>query len=230
MLKHLLTFLLTSVMLFAVNTAFATSIETATDQSAKYWVNSARYASTDGSADIVYYNPAGTAFMPEGLYLNLSSQTLIMPYKQKVEMKAAGFSESYSQNNPVPSLPNFYLSDNIGKVGIGNLAFFCNAGIIAGGGNLEWDGTAGTAANGFALADKLSTSLTEADIDFSASAAMYQLGGGVAYSLNDVISLSTGARYVIARKEIEMKAGMVLEMEHSWMLIIKPNLLLKDIL
>jgi hypothetical protein len=34
---------------------------------------------------------------------------------------------------------------------------------------------------------------------------MYQVGAGAAYSFNDMVSLSAGARYVIARKEIGME-------------------------
>lgn len=183
--------------------SFATSIDVITDQSAKFWLNSARYASTEGSADVAYYNPAGTAFMQKGLYFDLSTQTLIVPYDQKVS--TAGFSDSYSQDTPVLSIPNFYLVDNLGKQGIGNFALFCNAGVIGGGGSLEWDGTAGTAATGVTLASNLSTTLSKSDIDFNASAGMYQVGAGAAYSFNDMVSLSAGARYVIARKEIGME-------------------------
>ncbi len=184
--------------------AFAMSTEVVTDQSAKYWINSARYASTDNSADIAYYNPAGTAFMDSGIYFSLSTQTLLIPYDQKFAMPAAGFSESYSQDKPVLSIPNFYVVDNLGKQGIGNLAIFFNAGIIGGGGNLAWDGTAGAAALGFATAGKTASSLKKTDIDFDASAGMYQIGTGASYSLNDLISLSAGARYVIARKSISI--------------------------
>ena len=190
-------------LLFCSSISFATSIDVITDQSAKFWLNSARYASTEGSADVAYYNPAGTAFMQKGLYFDLSTQTLIVPYDQKVS--TAGFSDSYSQDTPVLSIPNFYLVDNLGKQGIGNFALFCNAGVIGGGGSLEWDGTAGTAATGVTLASNLSTTLSKSDIDFNASAGMYQVGAGAAYSFNDMVSLSAGARYVIARKEIGME-------------------------
>ncbi len=208
-----------SAVLLISSASFATGIEVITDQSAKFWVNSARYASTDGSADVAYYNPAGTAFMGEGIYFDLSSQTLFIPYDQDVTVSAAGFNESYSQDKPIVSIPNFYMVDNLGKQGIGNLALFCNAGIIGGGGNLEWDGTAGTVATGLTLANNMSTTLTKADIDFNASAGMYQVGAGAAYSLNNMVSLSAGARYIIARKSIEMKGnyafgnGAVLDMD-----------------
>ena len=188
--------------------AFATSVEVTTGQSAKYWVNSARYASTEGSADVAYYNPAGTAFMDRGIYFSLSSQSLYIPYDQTFAMSAAGFHESYSQDKPVISIPNFYLVDSLGKQGMGNLSIFFNAGIIGGGGNLGWDGTSGVAALGFATAANVNalagaaSYLTKTDIDYDASAGMYQIGAGAAYSLNDLVSLSGGVRYVIARKSI----------------------------
>jgi hypothetical protein len=55
--------------------SFATSIDVITDQSAKFWLNSARYASTEGSADVAYYNPAGTAFITE-VYTLISAHRL----------------------------------------------------------------------------------------------------------------------------------------------------------
>ncbi|HRX48464.1 MAG TPA: hypothetical protein P5120_13170 [Spirochaetota bacterium] len=210
MKKKMLQTAITLAIVIISSAAFAMSVEVVTDQSAKYWVNSARYASTDNSADIAYYNPAGTAFMDSGIYFSLSTQTLLIPYDQKITMPAAGFSESYSQDKPVLSIPNFYLVGNLGKQGFGNLALFCNAGIIGGGGNLAWDGTAGAAALGFATAANVNSmagaasSLVKTDIDFEASAGMYQIGAGTAYSLNALVSFSAGARYVIARKSISL--------------------------
>jgi long-chain fatty acid transport protein len=206
-------------MLIISTATFAMSTEVVTDQSAKYWVNSARYASTDNSADVAYYNPAGTAFMDSGIYFSISTQTLLIPYDQKFTMPAAGFSESYSQDKPVLSIPNFYFVGNLGKQGIGNLALFCNAGIIGGGGNLAWDGTAGAAALGFATAVATTSSLLKTDIDFNASAGMYQIGAGGAYSLNDLVSLSAGARYIIASKSISIDGRYYFEnTSTSWTL------------
>lgn len=216
-------------MVIISSAAFATSVEVTTGQSAKYWVNSARYASTDNSADVAYYNPAGTAFIDKGIYFSLSSQTLYIPYDQTCAMPAAGFQESYSQDKPIISIPNFYLVDSLGKQGMGNMAIFFNAGIIGGGGNLGWDGTAGAAALGFATAANVNTmagaasSLVKTDIDFDASAGMYQIGAGAAYSLNNFVSFSGGVRYVIARKSISLDgrysfANMNATLPASWTL------------
>jgi long-chain fatty acid transport protein len=210
MKRKMLKLVIAAGVLFAGTYSYATGIEMVTNQSAKFWVNSARYATTDG-ADTAYYNPAGTAFMQEGTYFSISSQTLFIPYDESIEMSAAGFSESYSQDKPILVLPNFYLVNSLGQQGIGNLSVFCNAGIIGGGGALEWDGTTGAAGLGFGVAQNVNTLmpgaasyLTKSDVDFNASAAMYQIGAGAAYSFNDMVSLSAGARYVIARKSISI--------------------------
>ena len=92
MKKKMLQTTITLAIVIISSAAFAMSVEVVTDQSAKYWVNSARYASTDNSADVAYYNPASTAFMDSGVYFSLSTQTLLIPYNQTLAMSATCFS------------------------------------------------------------------------------------------------------------------------------------------
>ncbi len=187
--------LLVSLTLFliisTVSSVFSNSIDSVTDRSARFWINQARYASLD-AADIVAYNPAGTALVQEGLYFDLSSQTFIMPYRQKIEGTAAD--GSFEQNKPVFSIPNFFTVYNLGRQGIGNLAFFVDSGVVAGGGALEWDGTSGLSAYG-------------ASGKVKASASTFAAGGGAAYSFFDnMLSFSAGARYIYSTKEVKVDA------------------------
>lgn len=57
---------------------YAGSIDYLSNQSAEYIRTFSRNASTD--ADAVHYNPAGTAFMKDGIYFYLSNQTVLKEY------------------------------------------------------------------------------------------------------------------------------------------------------
>jgi hypothetical protein len=171
--------------------AFAGSLDTLSNQTARYFMNTAQAASTSG-AGIIPYNPAGTALLGKGLYLDLTNQTIFKFYDETI--KGGTLDESLSQNEPTPSLPSLNAAYNFGKIGVGNLAFYLNSGICAGGGSLNWkDGT------------NFTNSLGLSGFSFKASSVYYGVGGGVSYSfLNDMVSVSAGARYVIAKKSAEI--------------------------
>ena len=67
--------LMLTLIIAAGSTAFAGSLDYLSNQSAKYNMNAASTARTEG-ADIAAYNPAGTAFFAPGLYFDISNQTL----------------------------------------------------------------------------------------------------------------------------------------------------------
>jgi hypothetical protein len=68
--------------LFSASGLFAGSLDYLSNQSARYAMTFSRNAATD-AADIVAYNPAGTALLPQGLSIDISNQTLIKPYEQE---------------------------------------------------------------------------------------------------------------------------------------------------
>jgi long-chain fatty acid transport protein len=214
---------------------FAGSVDYLGNQSAKYMMTYSRNASTDASADIVNFNPAGAAYLPQGLYFSLSNQTLIKPYSQDIETdltalgNGAGVADKdndSSQDLPTYSLPNFNVAYSFGQMGSGKLAVFMAAGVIAGGGKLDWeDGTGGTT---FALSS-ISVSCAGAGSDqgdiasqsFTAHSVYYGIGVGGAYSFfNDMISLSLGGRYVMGQRDFTLDAtyavGTELNGEYSY--------------
>jgi long-chain fatty acid transport protein len=178
--------LLTLAVLMVSSSVFAGSIDYLSNQSAKYLMTLAgRAAATDG-ADIVSYNPAGTALMGEGFFIDVSNQTLFKPYSQDVEFDGSVYDlskETYEQSTPTILLPNVYLVYNAGQIGMGKLAVFGQAGVVAGGGSLEWsDGTAGLEAAAILVGSSSSSVLRNLDAKVKGSSVYYAFGGGVAYS------------------------------------------------
>ncbi len=191
-----LKFITVLAALFAVSTAFAGSIDYLSNQSGKFFMTMSREAATD-AADIAAFNPAGTALMKKGLYVDVSSQTFLKYYKNKdVKVAALGWDESYESTQPSPVVPNAYLVYNFGKVGSGSLAVFGGVGAPAGGGTVKWDGTAGIVGLGAAIGVQASSALQKADVKLDAYSVYYGVVAGGAYSfLNDMVSLSAGVRY-----------------------------------
>ncbi len=195
-----------AMLLIGIN-LFANSVDYATAQSASFIQMASRQASTD-AADSLAYNPAGIALMAPGLYLSINEQYYFMHYSESI--KGTGIDETYGDNRPIPIYPNVYGVYNMGKVGDGNLAFGLKAGVIGGGGFLDWNnGTTATGYSAVGVANLLTskgytTSLTSTDIKQKVSSQYYGFGGSVAYSLfNDRVSLSAGGQYIYASKSAE---------------------------
>lgn len=204
--------MLTLAIMMVGSAVFAGSLDYLSNQSAKYIMNTARTAATDG-ADIVAYNPAGTALMGEGLFIDVSNQTLLKYYTAE---ETAVLDEEYEQSEPTLLLPNVYAVYNFGQMGPGKLAAFAQAGIVAGGGTLKWDdGTVGSAifaaTSGATLAVATTatvgpmtmvTTNTGNKTSLEATSVYYSFGAGAAYSfMEDMFSASLGAKYVMARRE-----------------------------
>lgn len=170
-------------------TLSAGNLDTLSNQSASYFFSTAQTASTAG-ASIIPYNPAGTALLEKGFYLDASTQTIFKFYSEKENNL---LKSTYKQNEPTPSLPAINFVYNFGEVGPGRLAAYANGGICAGGGGLNWkDGTIGTNALKFMYAALGLTSTS-----FEASSVYYSAGGGLGYAfLDNLVSVSAGARYV----------------------------------
>jgi long-chain fatty acid transport protein len=224
-LKEKSVVVLAAVLLLSTGTLFAGNLDYLGNQSAVYLQTLNRNAATDG-ADIINYNPAGTAFLPEGLHLDLSNQFLFKLYEHSMESKFSGALSSFpgakddfSPEMFTPLLPNLYLSYNFGTLGTGRLALNLQAGVVAGGGELKYgDGTGGST---FALSG-LRAGVYQASAAgggapravgkvtsprFTASSIYYNVALGGAYSfLDDMLSLSAGARLVIPRRSFALEA------------------------
>jgi len=217
---------LIGALMFTGMGLYAGSLDQISNQSAKWVMTLSRNASL-GSADIIAHNPAGTAYLPKGWHIDVSGQTLFKYYDNKdtsvgdFNSQAAALApflsrspETLSQNRSTPILPNLYLAYNLGETGPGKLAAYLQAGIVAGGGELKYmNGTAGTtflltgisanlASFGLMVGGSISSQ------EFNASSVYYGIGAGASYAfLNDAVSVSFGARAVMANRSFDLKAA-----------------------
>jgi long-chain fatty acid transport protein len=92
----------------AAGNLFASHYDYLTNLSAEWIASPNRFAVTD-SADAAVFNPAGTVFMKDGLYLNASNQTIMNYYSAEVDSTyPSGFSE-YKSHKGSPVVPNAFL-------------------------------------------------------------------------------------------------------------------------
>ncbi|MCL2154903.1 MAG: outer membrane protein transport protein, partial [Leptospirales bacterium] len=182
-------------------------------QSAKFIMNTASVARTEG-ADIVAYNPAGTAYLAPGLYFDVSNQMLLRSYETKVKESPNPdlINKKYEQSEPTYFMPNLYVVNNFGQTGPGKLAAFLQGGIIGGDGTMKWDGTVGSSVLiGNIVSDlqdnynhvfAFSGSKTDFfSSSFETSSVYYAIGIGAAYTFfEDKASVSLGLKYIMAKR------------------------------
>jgi long-chain fatty acid transport protein len=193
------------LIVFLSGNLFAGSVDYLSNQSAEYMRTFNRNAATD-SADVVYYNPAGVMKMQNGLFTNVSGQYLDKNYT--VEDKNASHnwnSGEYKANTPsvIPAAYLVYKQDN--------WAAFAAFTVPAGGGVAEYDG--GTPVVRNAVYATIAASPYAAlrytavqEIDSLYTSSMYLAGTlGSSYKVNDILSVSLGARYMRGIKKFEIK-------------------------
>lgn len=187
-----------SLFIVSSSMVYAGSIDWLSQQSAEYIRVLSRNATLDG-ADMVNYNPAGTAFLEDGAYLQISSYSLLKDY----DMEYAG--TTYSSNEPSPAVPNIY-----GIYKMDKLAFFGAFTVPAGGGSVDYsDGLPYMKQNEFAVAavNGLDQSYVKWKSGSLEASSIYLAGTiGASYAINDMYSVSLAARYISAKKEYDGEA------------------------
>ena len=187
-----------AIGIFFAADVFAGSVDYLSNQSAEYIRTFNRNAATD-SADAVNYNPAGVMKLQNGLFVNASGQYLMKNYTAEDELTTG--------SHPIVN-PDEYKSDTSSIIPaayfvykLDNWAAFAAFTVPAGGGKLEFD--KGTPMVRLALA----ALGQHTNIDALQLSSMY-LGGtlGGAYKINDMFSVSLGARYISAEKSIKVTA------------------------
>jgi len=179
------------------------------NMSAKWVRSNVRNAATD-AADIVNYNPAGLTSMNNGIHLSLSNQTLFRKPQHSFNLGAG--EQSYEQDGIDPILPMFYAAYKVNK-----LAFYSGVYVSGGGASANYpDGSISTNLMGLRI-------LMDANADIPGDAADYKMVAnqhlkassyyltvpiGVAYAINEKLSVSVGARYLKGINKTE--AGMEL--------------------
>jgi long-chain fatty acid transport protein len=197
-MKRLLVFLCVSALVFAVaSPLMAGGIDNKHNFSAEYIRTLNRNAATD-SADAVVYNPAGVARMEDGLYANLSLQYAFKDYSNTFN----GVEYESDEPDIVPGLFALYRKDQWA----GYAAFT----IPCGGGSVDYaDGMAttyGLALQTILLSGGLLDNIVSQELEGESFYYGFTVGG--AYAVNDMLSVSLGARYVDARREFEGSATL----------------------
>ena len=195
---------------------FAGGLVTNTNQSASWVRLPARDASTN--IDAVYFNPAGVMKLDNGFHFSISNQTISQ--NKEVENFYTGPGGAYGLNESLykgkvsaPLFPSVYAAYKMDKFAI---SFGFNP--IGGGGGAKFekglpsfelaasDLVPALAAKG-AKAYRLETS-------FEGTSIYFGFQGGVAYKINDFISVAAGVRYVTAKntyngylRNIELNMG-----------------------
>ncbi len=148
-----------------------------------------RNAATD-SADAVVYNPAGVMKMEDGLYVNFTGQYGLKDYSNTL------LGTKYETDEPdfIPSLFGLYRKDKWAAYGAMT--------ILVAGGTVDYkDGSTTT----FLLADSIITAIGGVLSDHSIEGESYFIGYtlGGSYAINDMVSVSLGARFVDAYRQFK---------------------------
>ena len=158
--------------------------------SSEYLRTFSRNAATD-SADAVVYNPAGVMKLDEGLYFNLSVIHVLKNYSNTI----SGVNYESDEPSTIPGMFGLYRQEG--------WAVFIAFTIPGGGGMVEYkkgNATSHDIATGIIAGSGGNFSTIKSHYLKSDSYYYgYTLGG--ACDLNDMISISLGARYIDARKK-----------------------------
>lgn len=208
--------------LLASANAFAGSIDYLAQQDAEYFAHPAMIGKVGVSG--AYYNPAGTAFLEDGLYIQLNSQTLFKNYEMETKIAEKLNHESDHPSAFVPSLQMVKKE--------GDRSYFLHAGAAAGGGTVKYK-------NGISafevIGQEIQTGLQNFEI-FSSDLNQFikpfpntkvkYLGGstvngtsyyinttlGVAQKINSKFSIAGGARFIYAMRELDGTASYNLDL------------------
>ena len=203
-MKKLFVFLCIAALIAAsASPLFAGAIDNKHNWSAE-WVRSLnRNAATD-SADAVSYNPAGVMKMDSGFYLNATGQYAFKDYSNTESNTFPFTGTEYSTDEPdfVPSLFALYKQDKWAAYGAVT--------IVVAGGKVDYengDVTTASLAYNLIYTGGLGGSLSNHRLEGKSAFIGYTIGG--AYAINDMISVSLGARYVDASREFNGYAALL---------------------
>jgi len=198
------------VVLLMSGTVFAGGLVTNTNQSAAFMRTLNRNASTD--VDAVYFNPAGlTKLCCNGLFLDVSNQTIWQTKTVTNSTANLNHEGEFVGNVFAPVFPTVYVAFKKDKLVLSG-GFMP----IGGGGSAEYeDGLPSfdtTLASYVGIpASYINAALSpygtingyDLNVDFSGSSIYYGFQGGVSYKINDLVSMSLGGRYVMAKNSYE---------------------------
>ncbi len=224
--------------LLASANAFAGSIDYLAQQDAEYFAHPAMIGKVGVSG--AYYNPAGTVFLEDGLYVQLNSQTLFKTYEMDTRLNGTD-KLSHESDHPSAFVPSIQIVKKEG-----DRSYFLHAGAAAGGGAVKYEnGISAFEVIGQGIEDSLNlgiwnalpTNIQEslnknpslkpnilnANVDYlngsTVNGSSYYINTtfGMAQKINSKFSVAGGLRFMYAMRELngtanyELYAGNVLK-------------------
>lgn len=192
---------------------FAGSIDYLAQQDAEYFAHPSMIGKIGVSG--AYYNPAGTVFLEDGLYIQLNSQTLFKNYEMKTKEDFGGL--SHKSDLPSGFVPSLQMVKKEG-----DRAYFLHAGAAAGGGTVKYK-------NGISAFEVIGKTIENSfnfpgGMPIGNNAVVDYLGGstvkgsslyinttfGMAQKLDPKFSIAGGVRLIYATRELDGKAHYTL--------------------
>jgi long-chain fatty acid transport protein len=198
MKKFLIFLCVVGLIVSSASPLMAGNIDNLSNLSAEYIRTFNRNAATD-SADAVVYNPAGVMEMENGAYGNLSIQYLAKDWENTID----GVGLSQDEPSIIPSLFGLYKNDR--------WAGFAAFTIPCGGGKVDYtNGNATTRIGGWSIINLINLDAgavlydTVKNESLEGESYYYGFTLGGAYKINDMVSVSLGARYIDAHNETKL--------------------------
>lgn len=192
--------------LLASANAFAGSIDYLAQQDAEYFAHPAMIGKVGVSG--AYYNPAGTVFLEDGLYVQLNSQTLFKTYEMETKIAEK---LSHESDHPSAFVPSIQIVKKEG-----DRSYFLHAGAAAGGGAVKYkNGISAFEVIGQGIEDSFNFNKEDGTPNGNNAVVDY-LGGstvngssyyinttfGMAQKINSKFSIAGGLRFMYAMREL----------------------------
>lgn len=187
------------VALLVPSTLLGGGIVTNTNQSASFIRMPARDASL--GLDAVYFNPAGTAFFKDGFHLSVNNQSIF----QTREISSTNLNrKEFEGKVTAPLFPSIYFAYKKGSA-----AYSIAVMPIGGGGSAGFDVGLPSFEYGVSVLPRsltlagIPTTQYDVNAKFDGTSLNWAYQLNAAYAINDMLSVSVGARVVTAKNSYE---------------------------
>ncbi len=187
------------VALLVPTTLLGGGIVTNTNQSASFIRMPARDASL--GLDAVYFNPAGTAFFKDGFHLSVNNQSIF----QTREISSTNLNrKEFEGKVTAPLFPSIYFAYKKGSI-----AYSLAVMPIGGGGSAGFDAGLPSFEYGVSVLPRsltlagIPTTQYDLNAKFDGTSLNWAYQLNAAYAINDMLSVSLGARVVTAKNSYE---------------------------
>ena len=196
---------------FSFCKCFCRNIDYLAQQDAEYFAHPAMIGKVGVSG--AYYNPAGTAFLEDGLYVQLNSQTLFKTYEMETKIAEK---LSHESDHPSAFVPSIQIVKKEG-----DRSYFLHAGAAAGGGAVKYK-------NGISAFEVIGQGIElglPIEYPMLSQNTVSYLGGstvngssyyinttfGMAQKINPKFSVAGGLRFMYAMRELNGSASYFLD-------------------